>query len=47
MFLFFRLNAAETRYSIPERECLAEVRWLVMGSRPLVDSRPLLGSIQH
>ena len=38
MFLSFRLNDAETRYVNSERECLAvvrclaEVRWLVMGS---------------
>ena len=39
MFLSYRLNDAETRYSNTEHECLAvvrclaEVRWLVMGSR--------------
>ena len=39
MFLSFKLNDAETRYSTTEREalavvrCLAEVRWLVMGNR--------------
>ena len=39
MFLSFRLSDAETRYSNPERECLAvvkclaEVRWMVMGSK--------------
>lgn len=38
MFLSFRLSDAETRYNTTEREalavvrCLAEVRWLVMGS---------------
>ena len=39
MFLSYRLNDAETRYSSSERECLAivkylaEVRWLVIGSK--------------
>ena len=39
MFLSFRLNDAETRYVNSERECLAivrclaEVRWLVIGSK--------------
>ena len=39
MFLSFRLQDAETRCSNSERECLAvvrclaEVRWLIMGSR--------------
>ena len=38
MFMSFRLNDAETRYDTTEREalavvrCLAEVRWLVIGS---------------
>ena len=39
MFLSFRLSDVETRYTTTEREalavvrCLAEVRWLVMGSK--------------
>ena len=39
MFLSFRLQDAETRYSNSERECfaivksLAEIRWLVMRSK--------------
>ena len=38
MFMSFQLSDAETRYSNPEQECyvitccLAEVRWLVIGS---------------
>lgn len=42
MFLSFRLSDAETRYSNPERECLAvvkclaEVRWMIIGSKFLV-----------
>ena len=39
MFISFRLNDAETRYTNPERECYAVVRyltkvtWMVQGSR--------------
>ena len=48
MFLSFRLNDAETRYVNSERECLAivrclaEVRWLVIGSK-----HPVLAYSDH